>query len=40
MNIKPASATKEVGESTGRVAAWWVEGDLKADIQYIGNHEE
>ncbi|KAH6843634.1 hypothetical protein B0T12DRAFT_339217, partial [Alternaria alternata] len=24
MNIKPASATKEVGESTGRVAAWWV----------------
>jgi predicted alpha/beta-hydrolase family hydrolase len=40
MNIKPASATKEVGESTGRVAAWWVEGDLKADVQYIGKQEE
>jgi pimeloyl-ACP methyl ester carboxylesterase len=40
MNIKPASATKEVGESTGRVAAWWVEGDLKADVQYIGRQEE
>ncbi|CAN9270455.1 unnamed protein product [Alternaria alternata] len=40
MNIKPASATKEVGESTGRVAAWWVEGDLKGDVQYIGKQEE
>jgi predicted alpha/beta-hydrolase family hydrolase len=40
MNIKPASATKEVGESAGRVAAWWVEGDLKADVQYIGKQEE
>ncbi|CAN9216347.1 unnamed protein product [Alternaria alternata] len=40
MNIKPASATKQVGESTGRVAAWWVEGDLKGDVQYIGKQEE
>jgi predicted alpha/beta-hydrolase family hydrolase len=40
MSIKPASATKEVGESTGRVAAWWLEGDLKADVQYIGKQEE
>ncbi|KAL1793704.1 hypothetical protein ACET3X_008686 [Alternaria dauci] len=35
MNIKPAAATKEVGESTGRVAARWVEGD----VQYIGKEE-
>jgi len=40
MNIKPASATKEVGESTGRVAAWWMEGDLKGDVQCIGKEEE
>ena len=40
MNIKPASATKEVGESTGRVAAWWVEGELKTDVQYIGKQDE
>jgi predicted alpha/beta-hydrolase family hydrolase len=40
MNVKPASATKEIGEETGRVAARWVGGRLEGDVMYIGEEHE
>jgi predicted alpha/beta-hydrolase family hydrolase len=40
MNVKPASATKGVGEETGRVAARWVGGGLEEDVIYIGEDHE
>jgi predicted alpha/beta-hydrolase family hydrolase len=40
MNVKPASATKEIGEETGRVAARWVGGGWEGDVMYIGEEHE
>ncbi|KAF9695262.1 hypothetical protein EKO04_007177 [Ascochyta lentis] len=41
MNLRSASWTKEVGESTGRVAALWLDGqmEVEGEVVYVGEEE-